>query len=136
MFGAGFGGNGSIEPRVPDRHFKLESCFLYAVDAETQSLIYDFQILNGMISSLQPESQARFDALTCANDMVNIIHIDQPLTLKAALEISADFFDARKSTGYTQHMISAVGHCHIDIDTGSLKFIERGFGITRKLSEK
>jgi alpha-mannosidase len=112
MFGAGL--DGMINAPDPNRYFTLETVEVKIPNEIAFSLFYDFQVLIGMAKELSRDEQTASDALYCGNAMINAIRFGEPSSLLTAKQISAEFFQKRAKTGYSPHVISAVGNCHID----------------------
>ncbi|KAJ3154526.1 Glycoside hydrolase, 38 vacuolar alpha mannosidase [Geranomyces michiganensis] len=114
MFGAGAGGNGSIQPPEAGRKYKLETAELCVNNKLAREVQRDLDVIFGMIQELPKDSQTGCDALYAANAVVNAFRYDDLSTLDECKRISADFLNVRSATGYAQHIITAVGNCHID----------------------
>ncbi|TPX58087.1 hypothetical protein PhCBS80983_g03399 [Powellomyces hirtus] len=114
MFGAGIGGNGSIQPPDEKRMYQLETAEIIVRNELAWDVQRDVEVLVGMIKELPKDSQASNDALFTANKIVNLFRYDDPSSLQKCKEVSADFFAKRTSTGYPQHVMTAMGNCHID----------------------
>ena len=114
MFGAGFGGNGSIHPPVDDRYYRLATCEIAVANDEAHALWWDMEILIGMVKELPADSQAAADALVAANSVVNTVRPGDNSTIIAARRITTEFLGEIKHHQHWRHAITAVGHCHID----------------------
>lgn len=65
--------------------------------------------------------QRGYQALFTANEMVNLCDPANPSSFSSARNLAKKFFNQRN--GQSQHIVHAMGHCHID--TGfKLYFIE------------
>ncbi|TPX59664.1 hypothetical protein SpCBS45565_g07680 [Spizellomyces sp. 'palustris'] len=114
MFGAGIGGNGSINPPEEDRHYRLTTAEIIVPNTDAFDLLWDMEVLLGMVKELPENTQASCDALYTANQIVNTVVHDDLSSIKKAKEISREFFGKRSHTGYSQHVVTAIGNCHID----------------------
>ncbi|KAI9003260.1 alpha-mannosidase 2C1-like protein [Gaertneriomyces semiglobifer] len=114
MFGAGAGGNGSINPPVMNRQYRLETAELVVPSKEAYHLLWDFEILLGIVKEVGEGTQLSWDALRTADQIVNTFRNDTPATIAEARRISTEFFKKRTDFGYQQHVMTAVGNCHID----------------------
>jgi alpha-mannosidase len=75
-------------------------------------LYWDLKVIADMARHLPANTPRGGQALYAANQMVNLIRLDDPATWSAAREVATLFFNARNGDG--QHNLSAVGHAHID----------------------
>jgi alpha-mannosidase len=75
-------------------------------------LYWDLKVIADMAQQLPANTPRGGQALYAANQMVNLIRLDDSSTWPAACEVAARFFAARNGDG--QHNLSAVGHAHID----------------------
>lgn len=75
-------------------------------------LMWDFVVISDMAKELGPNTPRGAQAMFTANQMINVIHLDDPTTWPQARELAKAFFSAR--TGEGQLNLSAVGHAHID----------------------
>ncbi|KNC99430.1 uncharacterized protein SPPG_05671 [Spizellomyces punctatus DAOM BR117] len=114
MFGAGIGGNGSINPPEEDRYYRLTTAEIIVPNTDAFDLLWDMEVLLGMVKELPENTQASCDALYTANQIVNTVFHDDLSSIKKAKEISREFFEKRSHTGYSQHVVTAIGNCHID----------------------
>ncbi|KAJ3009233.1 Glycoside hydrolase, 38 vacuolar alpha mannosidase [Thoreauomyces humboldtii] len=114
MFGAGLGGNGSINPPVLDRTYKLATAQLVIKNRLAWDIQADLDVLFGLLQELPKDSQTSSDALYTANKVINTFRYDDPDTLRPCKDILAEFFAKRLDTGYAPHVITALGNCHID----------------------
>lgn len=112
MFGAG--NAGFIQPPDMNRTFLFKTCELVSINVDAHSLFWDYQILLGIVKEFPKDSQGFADALFTTNQVVNAVIPGQPETIKKALTVSKAFLKARESRGYSEHEITAIGHCHID----------------------
>ncbi|KAI9326834.1 glycosyl hydrolases family 38 N-terminal domain-containing protein [Zopfochytrium polystomum] len=106
-------GNG--EPADPDRYYTLKVVELAVPNRLAWSLLWDMEILLGIIQKVDSNSQVRADALYSANKILNTFRHNKPETLEAAHAIAKEFFAERRDTGGDKiHEVTAIGHCHID----------------------
>ncbi|CAI5783661.1 alpha-mannosidase 2C1 [Podarcis lilfordi] len=110
LFGAGKGS--MIAPPDPDKKFSLQKAELVVFNRAVHELLVDFEILLDMAKLLGEENQRSFQALYTANRMVNLCDVANPLTFAAAHELACSVFGQKN--GESQHVIHAMGHCHID----------------------
>lgn len=110
LFGAGKGS--MIAPPDPNRKFTLQRAELVVFNRDVHELLVDFEILLDMVKLLGEENQRSFQALYTANQMVNLCNPSDPSTYAAAHKLASDFFSQKN--GDSQHVIHAMGHCHID----------------------
>ncbi|KAJ7311155.1 hypothetical protein JRQ81_006760 [Phrynocephalus forsythii] len=110
LFGAGKGS--MIAPPDPDRKFSLNKAELVVYNRDVHELLVDFEILLDMAKLLGEENQRSFQALYAANQMVNLCDVTNPQTFPAARELASSLFSQKN--GESQHVIHAMGHCHID----------------------
>ncbi|KAJ3157029.1 Alpha-mannosidase 2C1 [Geranomyces variabilis] len=114
MFGAGAGGNGSIQPPEAGRKYTLQTCELRANNKLARDVQRDLDVIFSIGQELPKDSQASCDAIYAANAVVNAFRYDDLSTLEECKRITTEFLAARANTGYAQHVITAVGNCHID----------------------
>ncbi|XP_061451222.1 alpha-mannosidase 2C1 isoform X2 [Rhineura floridana] len=110
LFGAGKGS--MIAPPDSDKKFSLHKTELAVFNRDVHELLVDFEILLDMTKLLGEENQRSFQALYVANRMVNLCDVANPLTFPAVHELACSIF--RQKNGESQHIIHAMGHCHID----------------------
>ncbi|XP_044306519.1 alpha-mannosidase 2C1 isoform X2 [Varanus komodoensis] len=110
LFGAGKGS--MIAPPDPDKRFSLRKAELVVFNREVHELLVDFEILRDMATHLGEENQRSFQALYIANQMVNLCDVTNPSTFPEAHQLACSFFSQKN--GESQHLIHAMGHCHID----------------------
>uniref|UniRef100_A0A671NGH4 alpha-mannosidase n=1 Tax=Sinocyclocheilus anshuiensis TaxID=1608454 RepID=A0A671NGH4_9TELE len=109
LFGAG---NGSmIAAPDPNRKFTLQKAELVVFNRDVRELLTDFEMLVDIVKILEGE-QRGFQALFTANEMVNLCDPANPSSFAAAQSLAQKFF-AQKN-GESQHVVHAMGHCHID----------------------
>ncbi|XP_058011901.1 alpha-mannosidase 2C1 isoform X1 [Ahaetulla prasina] len=110
LFGAGKGS--MIAPPDLDQTFSLNRAELVVYNQDVHELLVDFEILLDMAKLLGEENQRSFQALYVANQMVNLCDVNNPATFRAAHELARSVFCQKN--GDSQHIIHAMGHCHID----------------------
>ncbi|NP_001090678.1 alpha-mannosidase 2C1 [Xenopus tropicalis] len=110
LFGAGQGS--MIAPTDLNKTFCLQKAELAIFRRDVQELLLDFQVIYDMAKCLGEDNQRGFQALYVANQMVNMCDVNDPHTYAIVHKISSDFFSQRN--GVSQHIIHAMGHCHID----------------------
>ncbi|KAG8440360.1 hypothetical protein GDO86_006202 [Hymenochirus boettgeri] len=110
LFGAGRGG--MIAPTDLTKTFCLQKAELAVFHRGVKELLLDLQVIYGMAKCLGVDNQRSFQALYVANQMVNACDVTDPSTYANVKKISSDFFSQKN--GESQHIIHAMGHCHID----------------------
>nr|XP_056721816.1 alpha-mannosidase 2C1 [Euleptes europaea] len=110
LFGAGKGS--MIAPPDPDKRFSLQKAELVVFNRDVHELLVDFEILLDMAKLLGEENQRSFQALYAANQMVNLCDVTDPSTFPVVREVARSVFGQKN--GDSQHVIHAMGHCHID----------------------
>ncbi|XP_054858782.1 alpha-mannosidase 2C1 [Eublepharis macularius] len=110
LFGAGKGS--MIAPPDPDKKFLLHKAELVVFNKDVHELLIDFEILLDMAKLLGEENQRSFQALYAANQMVNLCDVTNPSTFPLVHEVARSVFGQKN--GDSQHVIHAMGHCHID----------------------
>ncbi|OCT89483.1 mannosidase, alpha, class 2C, member 1 L homeolog isoform X1 [Xenopus laevis] len=110
LFGSGQGS--MIAPTDLHKKFCLKTAELVIFHRDVQELLLDFQIIYDMAKYLGEDNQRGFQALYVANQMVNLCDVTDPCTYAKVHKISSAFFGQRN--GVSQHIIHAMGHCHID----------------------
>ncbi|XP_013784457.2 alpha-mannosidase 2C1-like [Limulus polyphemus] len=108
----GAGSTGLISPPCPNQYFTLKLAEIAVFDRKVYGLLVDLEVLLGMVKYLPSESSQAYEALYAANEMVNTIVPGCRETYQKAEEIAHTFFSQRN--GDRQHVIMAVGNCHID----------------------
>ncbi|KAJ3111536.1 Glycoside hydrolase, 38 vacuolar alpha mannosidase [Phlyctochytrium bullatum] len=112
MFGNGDGG--FIEPPDPNREFTLKKAELAVPNLEAWALLWDVEILLGLVKDMPSSAQISADALYTANQIANTFRWNQPESVAQARKISTSFFAKRVRQGHPDHEITAIGNCHID----------------------
>ncbi|XP_048338131.1 alpha-mannosidase 2C1 isoform X2 [Sphaerodactylus townsendi] len=110
LFGAGKGS--MIALPDPDKKFSLQKAELVVFNRDVHELLVDFEILLDMAKLLGEENQRSFQALYAANRMVNLCDVTDPSTFPTVREVARSVFGQKN--GDSQHVIHAMGHCHID----------------------
>ncbi|XP_075064270.1 alpha-mannosidase 2C1 [Mixophyes fleayi] len=110
LFGAGQGG--MIAPVDPHKTFTLQKAELAVFRRDVAELLLDFEVLYDMAKLLGEDNQRSFQALYVANQMINVCDVNDPGTFAAVRKLSSTFFNQKN--GDSQHIVHAVGHCHID----------------------
>ncbi|XP_015265205.1 PREDICTED: alpha-mannosidase 2C1 [Gekko japonicus] len=110
LFGAGKGS--MIAPPDPDKRFSLQKAELVVFNRDVHELLVDFEVLMDMAKLLGEENQRSLQALYAANQMVTLCDVTDPSTFPSAREVARLVFSQRN--GDSQHVIHAMGHCHID----------------------
>lgn len=81
-------------------------------DREAWDLLWDFKVIADMAENLPGKTPRAGQALFAANEMVNLIDLDDRTTWEAARKVARKYLSARNGDG--QLNLSAVGHAHID----------------------
>jgi alpha-mannosidase len=81
-------------------------------DREAWDLLWNFKVVADMAQQLPANTSRGAKALFTANEMVNIIRLDDRSTWPAANKIAEKFMSAHNGDG--QFNLSAIGHAHID----------------------
>ncbi|XP_053128304.1 alpha-mannosidase 2C1 [Hemicordylus capensis] len=110
LFGAGKGS--MIAPPDPDKTFAVRKAELVVFNRDVHELLVDFEILLDMAKFLGEENQRSFQALYVANEMVNLCDVTNLSTFPAVHDLACSVFSQKN--GESQHVIHAMGHCHID----------------------
>lgn len=110
LFGAGQGS--MIAAPDPNRKFSLQKAELVVFNRDVRELLTDFEMLVDIVKILGEGEQRGFQALFTANEMVNLCDPANPSSFAAARSLAQKFF-AQKN-GESQHVVHAMGHCHID----------------------
>ena len=110
LFGAGRGGD--IEPPDLNRFYKLEECCLAVFNTSAWDLIHDVTLLSSLAEDL-PEGPRRLHALHVANDIVNAVQVDDPITYEEGRNIAKSFLSSKN--GDSQSIVHSMLHSHIDL---------------------
>ncbi|XP_064614713.1 alpha-mannosidase 2C1-like [Liolophura sinensis] len=108
LFGAG---DSLIGPPDPKKHFTLSQAEIAVRDNQAFQLYLDFEIIIGMAKHLGENNERGNEAMLTANRMVNQV-VANGGSYENALKISKAFLTQKN--GESQHVVYAVGHCHID----------------------
>ncbi len=81
-------------------------------DREAWDLMWDLKIIADMAGELPANTPRGGQALFAANQIVNIVDLDDRNTWPAARKVAAEYLSARNGDG--QMNLSAIGHAHID----------------------
>lgn len=107
LFGVGVAGSNEGYPLG-----RLDVAEIALYEPAAWDTFYDYIVIAELAKELDPASPRGGQALRVANDMVNIIDLDDPTTWKKAREIAREFLSEK--TGGGAHNLSAIGHAHID----------------------
>uniref|UniRef100_A0A4W4DUQ1 alpha-mannosidase n=1 Tax=Electrophorus electricus TaxID=8005 RepID=A0A4W4DUQ1_ELEEL len=110
LFGAGQGS--FIAAPDPNRKYTLQKAELVVFNRDVQELLTDFEMLVDIVKMLGEEDQRGYQALFTANEMVNLCDPTDPDSFSSARSLAQKFFSQRN--GQSQHIVHAMGHCHID----------------------
>ncbi|KAK1789872.1 hypothetical protein P4O66_015756 [Electrophorus voltai] len=110
LFGAGQGS--FIAAPDPNRKYTLQKAELVVFNRDVQELLTDFEMLVDIVKMLGEEDQRGYQALFTANEMVNLCDPTDPDSFSSARSLAQKFF--RQRNGQSQHIVHAMGHCHID----------------------
>lgn len=110
LFGAGQGSQ--IAPPDPNRKFTLQKAEVVVLNRDVRELLTDFEMLVDIVKVLGEEEQRGYQALYTVNEMVNLCDPANPDSFPSVRSLSEKFFSQKN--GESQHMIHAMGHCHID----------------------
>jgi alpha-mannosidase len=81
-------------------------------DRAASDLYWDYKIIGDMALNLPQNTPRGAQAMFAANQMIDLLDLDNSETWPAARQVAANFFAAQ--TGEGQLNLSAVGHAHID----------------------
>lgn len=81
-------------------------------DRDAWDLFWDFKVIADMAENLPAKTPRGGQALFAANEMINMIDLDDKSTWEAARKVAKKYLSAH--TGEGQINLSAVGHAHID----------------------
>ncbi|KAJ1668525.1 Glycoside hydrolase, 38 vacuolar alpha mannosidase, partial [Coemansia sp. RSA 25] len=107
-------GNGDYHQHPQDRaiYYRVNSADLMSHNESAVALLYDLQVINDMANRLPRDGPRSWQALTAANDIVNVFEHTDLSTIEPAREIARQFFKAQG--GEANHQVYAIGNCHID----------------------
>lgn len=109
LFGLGY--SAESNSRVPNVGI-LRMADIAIFDREAWDLYWDYKVIADMAEELPAKSPRGAQALFTANEMVNLIDLDDRSTWNAARKVAKKYLSAH--TGDGQLNLSAVGHAHID----------------------
>jgi alpha-mannosidase len=110
LFGAGRGGD--IEPPDPLKFYKLEECCVAAFDPLAWALLHDVTVLAGMAKDMPETCPRRHRALLAANQIVNVVDVNDPTTYTAGRNVAATFLSNSPNASTVIHSML---HSHIDL---------------------
>ncbi|KAJ1643845.1 Glycoside hydrolase, 38 vacuolar alpha mannosidase [Coemansia asiatica] len=110
----GLFGNGDYHVHPQDReiYYQLSSAEIVAPNESAWQLFHDLEVIVEMANRLPQESPRSWQALTAANDIVNVFEHSDLSTIEPALEIARKFLSFK--TSEASHSVFAIGNCHID----------------------
>jgi alpha-mannosidase len=109
LFGPGDGG---INPPPTNSTYTINRADLQAINLKTRQIMYDYQIIMQMARNLDWNHYRAPQAMFTANAIMNTFRKNKPETWDKCLELSHEFLS--KTNGESQHLLNAIGHCHID----------------------
>lgn len=123
-----------IAPPDPNRKFTLQKAELVVFNRDVRELLTDFEMLVDIVkvcslcigfsdsllvltkpyfAQLLGEGEQRgYQALFTANEMVNLCDTADPSSFASARSLARTFLSQKN--GESQHVVHAMGHCHID----------------------
>ncbi|XP_051548810.1 alpha-mannosidase 2C1 [Myxocyprinus asiaticus] len=110
LFGAGQGS--MIAAPDPNRKFTLQKADVVVFNRDVRELLTDFELLVDIVKLLGEGEQRGYQALFTANEMVNLCDPTDNSSFASAQSLAQRFFSQRN--GESQHVVHAMGHCHID----------------------
>lgn len=110
LFGAGQGS--MIAAPDPNRKFTLQKAELVVFNRDVRELLTDFEMLVDIVKLLGEGEQRGYQALFTANEMVNVCDPADPSSFASARSLAQKFLSQKN--GESQHVVHAMGHCHID----------------------
>ncbi|KAJ1942521.1 Glycoside hydrolase, 38 vacuolar alpha mannosidase [Kickxella alabastrina] len=110
----GLFGNGDYHKHPQDRdiYYRLDSADIAAPNKDAWALFHDMEVISEMASRLSQDSPRSWQALTAANDIVNVFEYSDLSTIAPAKKIAEAFLDIQGSSA--NHRVYAIGNCHID----------------------
>ncbi|KAJ2172338.1 Glycoside hydrolase, 38 vacuolar alpha mannosidase, partial [Coemansia sp. RSA 560] len=110
----GLFGNGDYHEHPQDRdiYYRLNSAELAAPNPDAWALYHDMEVIVDMAKELPQDSPRSWQALTAANDIVNIFEHADPTSINKARSVSDAFFAVTSNPA--SHQVYAIGNCHID----------------------
>eukprot|EP01116_Phalansterium_solitarium_P008232 TRINITY_DN2178_c0_g1_i3.p1 TRINITY_DN2178_c0_g1~~TRINITY_DN2178_c0_g1_i3.p1 ORF type:complete len:1036 (+),score=353.53 TRINITY_DN2178_c0_g1_i3:2026-5133(+) len=112
MFGNGKWGALGPSPTDLKLEFKLLEVGLARFDRLAYDLFVDFTILEDLSKHLPEDSSRGCQAMFVANKIMNMCDVNDRSTWQPCRDLAREFLS--KKNGESQHIASAVGHCHID----------------------
>ncbi|XP_061577780.1 alpha-mannosidase 2C1 [Cololabis saira] len=110
LFGAGQGS--MIAAPDPNRKFSIQKAELVIFNRDVRQLLTEFEMLVDIVKELGEGEQRGYQALFTVNEMVNLCDPNDPSSFSEARRLASKFFN--QQNGESQHMVHAMGHCHID----------------------
>jgi alpha-mannosidase len=99
-------------PKGPHPIGHLRHARLVTRDRAAWALLWDFMTIKELADHQSKEGPHQPQALYAANEIVNVVDLDDPTTFAAGRAVAREFFKARG--GERNHQVSAIGHAHID----------------------
>lgn len=105
-----------------NRYFRLASADLVVPNQDAWGLLWDFQTLKELVSTLSGNSSLQNQALAVANEIMNVFRNNDPTSIPRARELAQQVFgegwekrgDAVYSKDTEGDKVWGIGHCHID----------------------
>lgn len=94
-----FGNGNGIEAPDANKSFKLKTAELAVPNNQAFQLLWDFEVLIGMVKELSTETQINADALYVANQAVNVLRRNDVTSVSHARAITQEFFCHTKEGG-------------------------------------
>ncbi|KAJ3326548.1 Alpha-mannosidase 2C1, partial [Blyttiomyces sp. JEL0837] len=107
-------GINGISAPYPNKYYTLKTCEIGVRDLTAWKLFWDLEVLIGIVKEVTVDSQLNCDALYMANRIVNIFQRGNRESLEEAHNLAREFFESRSTRSTTSHVVTAIGHCHID----------------------
>ncbi|KAI8577611.1 hypothetical protein K450DRAFT_212480 [Umbelopsis ramanniana AG] len=104
-------GGGNMVPD-PNRFYSIAVADLVVRNQAAFDLYYDMIIIKGIATDGHQESQRARDALYVANEVINTYVVGSVDSMLECRKLTTQFLKQKNGTG--QHMVTAVGNCHID----------------------
>uniref|UniRef100_A0A6B2KX21 alpha-mannosidase n=1 Tax=Arcella intermedia TaxID=1963864 RepID=A0A6B2KX21_9EUKA len=101
-----------LNPPTPGKTFTLATAEIAVLNREAWDLYWRLDILLGLAKELPEHSNRRYQAIRTMEKMVNVCYPDDQESIRAAIQISEGFFSEKN--GDSQHLVTTLGHCHID----------------------
>src|SRR3954451_22984898 len=100
---------GTMVP-IPDRSWTLRMCQLVTPNKLAQRLFWDLDVIRGIANGCKDSNRAK-KALWTATAMLDVYRPGVESSYQAAIELAKDFL--QEVNAPSQHVLTAVGHCHI-----------------------